>query len=219
MELKTMEIITGRYGKGTPEENKIIDSIFGNVNAEEKFRIYFFWYNVIHELGHAIMMVYNDVRPHPVKEEQLVNDFAVAFWLHYGEDKMINNLKDIVQCSLLNFMCPANIGVTHIDWAIEKWGTDELFNFNNYGWFQFNCVNNSLNGKKPLSSVLKQMNINDINKQSKISFAFPVLTEETVPDILSRAVDALKSWGVALPKIQHSFDNDPNKHMVIIVNE
>jgi len=218
MELKTMEIITGSYGKGTPEENKIVDSIFGNVNTEEKFRIYFFWYNVIHELGHVIMMVYNDVRPHPVKEEELVNDFAVAFWLHYGEDRKINDLTDIVQNSLINFICPVNKGVTHIDWAIEKWGTDDLFNFNNYGWFQFNCVNNSLKEKKPLSSVLKQMNVDDIKNQPKLLLEFPVLTEEIVPDILLKAVDALKTWGVALPKIQHSFDNDPNKHMVIIVD-
>jgi len=85
-EKKTVEIITGRYGKGTSEQNEVVDLILGKINTRERFETYFHWYNILHELGHSIMYFNTDVRPHPVNEEQMVNDFAIAYWLYYGED-------------------------------------------------------------------------------------------------------------------------------------
>lgn len=54
-------------------------------NAEYNYELYFHWYNLIHELGHIIIMFNSVSHPHPAAEEQLVNNFAVACWQHYGE--------------------------------------------------------------------------------------------------------------------------------------
>lgn len=75
-------IKTARYGKGSEIDNNNVKIALGNENTEEKFNLYFQWYNVIHELGHGILMYNSDVKLSNVEEEQLVNDFAVAYWLY-----------------------------------------------------------------------------------------------------------------------------------------
>ena len=70
--------------------------------------------------------------------------------------------------------------------------------------------------KELLSSVLERMGVNVINIQQKETFIFPTLNEDGVVDILSKSIEALNHWGVSIPNIRHSFDNNPNKHMIII---
>ena len=67
-----------------------------------------------------------DVRPHPISEEQIVNDFAVAYWLIYGENTKINFLDKIISNALENITCPAPSGVSHIEYAYEN-GTQKIF--------------------------------------------------------------------------------------------
>lgn len=121
-EKKVVEIITGGYGMGTSEQNEVVDTILGEIHARERFEIYFHWYNILHELGHSIMYFNTDNRPHIVNEEQIVNDFAVAYWLYYGEDEKINSLNEIISYALAHLKCPTPTGVTHIEYAHEKWG-------------------------------------------------------------------------------------------------
>ena len=215
---KAIEIITGRNGKGTSVENNIVSSIFGELNTKEKFKLYFYWYNVIHELGHGIMAFNCESRPHPVIEEQFVNEIAVAFWLYYGEEEKINDLYSIVSYALSKFICPAKEGVSHIEWAHENWGTDEVMNFNNYGWFQMNCVNDALLKRKCLELTLIQAGVNNINVQPQKTLIFSKLEETTVSDIISQAAFLLREWGVVLPDVHNSFDNDPNRHMSKIID-
>ena len=66
----SIKIVTGQYQKAPLEQKKVIQELFGE-NAEYDYEIYFHWYNVIHELGHAIMMFNSSSRPHPAEEEQL----------------------------------------------------------------------------------------------------------------------------------------------------
>jgi hypothetical protein len=217
-EKKAVEIITGRYGMGTSEQNQVVDSILGGIHASERFETYFHWYNILHELGHSIMCFNADVRPHPVNEEQIVNDFAVAYWLYYGENKKINSLNEIISNALANIKCPAPTGVTHIEYAHEKWGTEDLYNFNNYGWFQFNCVKDSLRERKNLAIVLTQMGIKNIQVQPQEIFSYSVINENMARKIIEDAVSTMRKWGVKLPDTYIVFDNNPNRHMCNIID-
>jgi len=216
-EKKAIEIITGRYGKGTVDDNRIVDSIFGE-NAKEWFEIYFHWYNVIHELGHGIMIFNCKTRPHPVAEEQLVNDFAVAFWQHYGEEEKILKLKSILTYALSHLRCPVKSDISHVEYALDNWGTEELNNFNNYGWFQFSCVSISLCERKTIEQVLNLMGVKNITAKPRKTLIYPVINEETVIEIISNAADILREWGARLPDVSCRLDNDPNKHMCNIID-
>lgn len=218
MKNKAIEIITGRYGVGTPEQNQVVDSILGGIYARERFEIYFHWYNILHELGHSIIYFYTDERPHPVNEEQLVNDFAVAYWLTYGENEKLKFLDEIITYALAHLKCPAPSGVTHITYAYEKWGTDELFNFNNYGWFQFNCVKESLLKRRDLPTVLIQMGLKNIQIQPRETYTYPLINENMARQVIKDAVSTMQKWGVELPEAYITFDNDPNRHMCNIID-
>lgn len=214
---KIIEIITGRYGQGTPEENKRVDVIFGGKAGKERFALYFHWYNLIHELGHGILHFNDFVCPHPVQEEQLVNDFAVAFWRFYGEEAKFGALKKIVAEALDNLHCPADPGVSHVAYAFEKWGTEDLLNFNNYGWFQFCCVKNSLLESKTLESVLTKMGVENIRVQPSIELHHSLTEEASALRIVQDAIRVLRAWGARIPDAVVTFDNDPNRHMCKIV--
>ena len=167
----------------------------------------------MHELGHGIMAFNCASRPHPINEEQLVNDFAVAFWLHYGEKKKINQLKSIVSSALLNFAPPGNTRLSYADWAYQEWGTAEMMSFNNYGWFQMNCVHDSLQRNNSLEIVLAKMGIKSIEVQPKKLLTYATIDDTTPPAIINDATHELRKWGVAFSLIHHAFDNNPNKHM------
>ena len=226
---KKIEIFTGRYGKGTPEENQIVELILGGVETEQRFGIYFHWYNVIHELGHGIRYFANEeyrqlsddfesIEPANlgnifINEEQLVNDFAVAFWRYYGESDKLEQLKIIVNDALTRFERPTDSETTHIDYALANFHTEEFQTFNNYGWFQMSCVAESLRKNEDLASVLERMGV-DIKVQPQKLLTYPTITEVVVPEILDTAVALLREWGALLPtKIVNHLENDPNRNM------
>lgn len=218
MAAKSIEIITGRYGLGTEEQNSAVDSILGGSSAKENFELYFHWYNLIHELGHGIMCFNGAIRPHPVEEERLVNDFAVAFWLYYGEERKVEALKGIVSHALAHVTRPIASGISHIDYAATNWGKREFWSFNNYGWFQFSCVADSLASAKSLSPVLELMGVLDARVQPRQTFAYSLDDDNAPRDIVMNAAAVLRRWGAVIPAVRLTFINDPNRHMCNIAS-
>lgn len=111
-----VKIVTGQYQKAPPEQKKMIQELFGE-EAEYNYEIYFHWYNILHELGHAIMMFNAPYRPHPAEEEQLVNNFAYAYWKYYGEEKKIKKLCAIVCETIQKFTVPTYNNECYLNYA------------------------------------------------------------------------------------------------------
>jgi hypothetical protein len=207
-----IQIITGRYGKGTAADNEIVEGIFGKESARERFELYFHWYNIIHELGHGIIAFNSPSRLHPAQEEQLVNDFAVSYWSHYGEKEKLTALSVTVAYALTHLNRPVDHSVTHLEYAYDKWGKEELYNFNNYGWFQFSCVEASLRDIKPLDAVLSQMGVRQATPQPLTILTYD-LNEDMAARIVEEAADTLRQWGATIPHTSVTLDDDPNRHM------
>jgi hypothetical protein len=208
-----IQIITGRYGKGTAADNEVVDGILGKEYTRERFELYFHWYNLIHELGHGIIAFNSPSRLHPVQEEQLVNDFAVSYWSYYGENEKLDELSATVSYALAHLRRPTDQSVTHLEYAYDTWGKEELFNFNNYGWFQFSCVEASVRDKKPLEAVLPQMGIQRVVSQPQKTLAYSLKDDGTTARIVREAADTLRKWGAIVPNVSVALDNDPNRHM------
>ena len=111
-----IRIVTGQYQKAPLKQKKMIQKLFGE-DAEYRYEIYFHWYNVLHELGHAIMMFNASARPHSAEEEQLVNNFAYAYWQHYGEQKKIKTLSFFVDETIRKFTIPSSGNEDYMDYA------------------------------------------------------------------------------------------------------
>jgi len=209
-------ITTGRYGHGTPEENETVDAILGEARAKERFELYFQWFNVLHETGHCIVWFNGGSRPQIVDEEQLVNDFAVAFWTYYGEEEKLGDLRLTVAQALDNIGRPPDKYANHLEYARDNWGKSGFFTFRNYGWFQFSCVNGSLGDIKPLESVLAEMGVANVSVRPKRTLAYPAIGEGAAAEIIGDAVAILREWGATIPAVYHTFDDNPNNHMIQI---
>ena len=212
---KGIEIIAGLYGKGMPEQNELVDRILGKGNAAERFALYFHWYNLIHELGHGVMWFYSEPRPHPVDEEVLLNQFAVAYWKQYGEAAKLKALEETLAYALRQYDRPACENVSAEDYAKENWGKETLYNFNNYGWFQMSCVADTIRNPVCLRDVLVKMGVNGVAKQPEKLLCYELGTD-TSAGIVQDAGTILREWGIALPDVRVTFDDDPNRHMCSI---
>ena len=84
-------IQTGKFEKGTKEQQSAFINLFGCENIQYKFDFYFHWYNIVHEYGHCLCSHSNsDIIG--LKQEFLVNDFAVNLWAYAGYEKELKAL-------------------------------------------------------------------------------------------------------------------------------
>ena len=89
-------VTTAKWTDWNETNRENVYTAMGSENTEERFRLYFQYYNVIHELGHGLIIYNKGVDIDIADEEQLVNDFAVAYWNYYGEPEKMTELYDIV---------------------------------------------------------------------------------------------------------------------------
>ena len=204
-----LEIVTGRYQAASAAQREMLRVLFGE-SAAQDYEIYFHWYNILHELGHAVMMFHAAARPHPAQEEQLVNDFAVAYWRHYAQPQRLERLGEIVRRALRRLPAPA---ADHLEYAKARWDTEEMRSFEGYGWFQFSSVRQALGGEKSFAQALRDMGVHSVCPQARKALVYD-LDDETACRVLADACKTLKSWGVRLPdEARIVFCDDINCHM------
>jgi hypothetical protein len=208
-------ITTARWTDNWSEENKTnVVNAMGEENTEERFRLYFQYYNVLHEMGHGLIRYNNGVDIPIAEEEQLVNDFAVAYWRYYGEPEKLDELYDIVSYAVENVGDNYKNGVDYMENAKKHSSrrsfNSDFFNFNDYGWFQFSSVKHSIEQNKSLEEVLKEMGLKDFKLTEKELLIHETINEEESTKIINEAVEKINGWGLYFPSAYQSFSNDPN---------
>ena len=207
-----VKIVTGQYQKAPLEQKKMIQELFGE-NTENSYEIYFHWYNVLHELGHVIMMFNASERPHPAEEEQLVNNFAYAYWKHYGEQMKLKELCSVVDETIRKFTVPSRDNESYMEYAKRVWGTEELFSFNNYGWFQFSSVQAAITEASGLEQALSRMCSGKVFPKEAETLEYEVC-DQMAGQVVADAARLMKDWGVLLPEhMEVVFCDDVNCHM------
>lgn len=208
---KAYSVTTARYNTGTQAQNEEVVLALGSDNTEEDFRIYFQWYNVVHELGHGLIHYNSDTKFGKAEEEQLVNDFAIAYWMMYGEADKLERMEHITSTAMNNLHSDAEPGQTYMDFANARWGKKGFFTFRNYGWFQFSSSHTSLQNKKSMDAVLKSMGIEGYSLPSDPQkLTYGTISEAVSDQILNDAVQNINSWGLYFPKVYHKYHDDPN---------
>ena len=207
-------ITTGRFGHGTEQYNELANQIFGQENPEERFNIYFNWFNVVHEIGHAIIRSNDGPDLNPVDEELLVNEFAVAFLAHHGEEGKLDVIEEIVDYARRQVVPPVE-NMTHEEYAREYWGRGDFFSFNNYGWFQFNVVYYALQDTRSLEEILVEMGVENIHVQPEIRFIYESFDENMVEQVIYDSVSTLRDWGAVIHPVYHRFSDNPATHNML----
>ena len=213
---RVYSVTTGLYNQSTAENQKNVETAMGAERTEERFRLYFQWYNVIHELGHGLLYYNNGVKLPVADEEQLVNDFAVAYWKYYGEEEKVSELKDIVDYAVKNVGTNYINGVDYLALGKEnsngKSFYDSFFNFNDYGWFQFSSVKHSFETDKSLKDVLAEMGFENFDLGERKTLAYSEINEDSSTKVINDAVENFRNWGLKYPDATHHFDKDPNNN-------
>jgi len=212
-------ILTGRYGQGSPESNAFVSDILGG-NSQERFNVYFNWFNTVHEIGHIVDLLLQDgTRPTGFMEGELfANAFAAAFWARYGDAASLATLRELVSHAVMQLESPLPEGEDIFDFA-RRWEAGELeFDFATYGWFQFNVVYHVLNEMQDLESLLAYVGLDIGTIPPARTLNFASLGEDAIPEILAAVFTVLSEWGVEMPgEIYHTLSNDPHMHMVMTI--
>ena len=128
------KIISGQYELGTEQQQEGYRMLFGEENIQYKFDLYFHWYNIIHELGHCIVDV-QKINMTNVQEEMFVNEFAVAYWKHMGENDKLEQLGNILKEIISNMPSPVPNNISFVEYYESIWGTELLNDVMLYGYF------------------------------------------------------------------------------------
>ena len=210
----SITILTGRFETGTAEERDIVTRIFGANDTVRRYRLYFYWYNTIHEVGHYILQFNKSKSWDDVDEEMLVNRFAAAYWEHYGEAGKRERLKEIVQTGLGRYTRPALATGSALEYAKAHWenNREELFSFNNYGWFQFSLVSSALANAPSLKDILVQMQIPNLTPQPRWEFRYNLDDEDLPFACVYDAVQNLRLWGLDIDVPNHIYVDSPSRH-------
>ena len=213
---RVYSVTTALYDKGSDEDKANVIAAMSGENTEERFRLYFQWYNVIHELGHGVLYYNDGVKPSFVDEEQLANDFAVAYWKRYGEEEKFEELYNIVSYAVEHVGTNYQNGVDYMQLGRENSNgrnvDNSFFNFNDYGWFQFSSVKHAIEADKDLETVLAEMGLKDFKLTNPETFAYGEINENVSTRVINDAVNNFRAWGFKYPDVVHHFDNDPNNN-------
>jgi hypothetical protein len=211
-------VVTARYG-ATQETKDFISKIFGD-NAEEKFRVYFQWYNVVHELTHGIVAYNTNINrlERDIKygkegylEEQKVNDFAVAYWKKYGDQEKVKLLKETVDYIVSNMKDPTDGKLTIEEYGKQLWQSDNPdSSFEEYGWFQFNSVKMAFEKDLTVEQALKNLGVTKEVKLDEEKLSYDKIDETVCDKVISDTVAKFKKWGLNFTEIYHVYNDDPN---------
>lgn len=202
-------IKTGRFEKGTKEEQKLFIELFGKENIQYKFDFYFHWYNIIHEYGHCLCDYYH-TGVVGLMQELLVNRFAVSFWSYAGYDKELQDLTEMVHGILQKMKSPVPDGLSFITYYEQIWGTERIMEVPIYGYFQFKSVLMALEDREGLADVLKEMGI-EASLYGNVSpcrrYSISVETAQDVLDFLQQFLDDI---GIGHPNVDLELVDEPS---------
>ena len=174
-----------------------------------KFDFYFHWYNIIHEYGHCLCIHY-DSDIIDLKQEFLVNRFAVSIWRFAGYGQELKELEKMINETLQRIKDPVPNHMSFTEYYEQIWGTDELMQVPIYGYLQFKSVQMALENKEDLSNVLMEMGIHkEIGSQSLAYKKYPI-SADTAKEALNDIRNLIDRLGIEQPLVNLEFVDDPS---------
>lgn len=183
--------------------------LFGPENVQYKFDLYFHWYNIAHEYGHCLCN-YHESDIIGLKQELLVNRFAVGIWKYAGYEKELKSLQKMLSEILQNMKSPVPDNMSFIDFYESIWGTDQIMEVPIYGYFQFKSVQMALEDDSELAAVFKEMGIRKEINHSICPYREYVISAETAKEVLSDLQHLLNRLGVEQPVVDMELVDDPS---------
>lgn len=206
-------IYSGQFEKGTQEQQATFIQLLGGENIQYKFDFYFHWYNIIHEYGHCLCM-YHDSDKIGLKQEFLVNRFAVSIWQYAGYENELKKLQNMMNEILQRIKDPVPKNMSFTDYYEQIWETDEIMKVPIYGYFQFKSVQMALENHEDLETVLEEMGIHKKISNRHLSYKKYSISAYTAKKALHDIRHLLYSLGIEQPLVDVELVDDPSIHCV-----
>ena len=206
-------IKTGQFEKGTQAQQTAFVQLFGAENIQFKFDFYFHWYNIIHEYGHCLCSYY-DASIQDLKQEFLVNRFAVSIWRYAGYEKELESLQKMLVETVQKMKNPVPEEMSFTAYYEQLWGTDAIMKVPIYGYFQFKSVLMALEDREELASVLAEMGIHkEICDRCPLHKNYAI-SAQTAKEALNDIRQLLDRLGIEQPMVEIELVDDPSMHCV-----
>jgi hypothetical protein len=200
-------IISGRYEYGSKDQQEGYHQLFGTENIQEKFDIYFHWFNLIHEVGHILVDLQN-IELDQVEEELFANSFAVAYWRTVDKGDNLKRVQNIVE-DILNVMpSPIPVGSSFQDYFKSIWGTEIMNSVMMYGYFQISCVEEAFKLNKSLKDVLLEVGYEDTDVSSLKAYLEEVNSSNS-GKVLSECISNLNDIGIKIADVTIELVDNP----------
>lgn len=172
--------------------------------ARDFYRLYFYWFNVAHEMAHVLIAKYGAETLSPGsawQEEQAVNDFAAAYWRHRGQGDRLRRLGKLVEGALSRMVDPVPPGQSAEAFFDQNY-LQLAQNPQHYGFFQFSFVQAALGKQMDLYTALHTLICPDAvlaTPQQRLQYF--EIDDQLPAAIIQDLRDCLKPFGVLLPPV------------------
>ncbi|WP_160680606.1 hypothetical protein [Clostridium sp. C8-1-8] len=195
------KIYTGLWSLSSEElRSPFIELFCGDkASAEEFHKLYFQWYNLIHEFTHILRDHYKislDWSTKGASEEQSANDFAMAYWKHLGANNNLKKLMCNIERILDNITSPVPSGIEFIDYCNEHFS--ELQSVEAYAFLQFTSVKNSFYSSRSFDEVLKDFGFNNLPKLESLNLNL----EDNPQSIVDNCRYLLSKLNIETPEVE-----------------
>lgn len=182
--------------------------------AQFFYELYFYWYNIAHEIGHILRGYHSSRSNIRWQEENAVNSFAVAYWKARGELERLGQVRQFVHSAFIKLEDPVPDGEERSSYFDEHY-RDLVSNPPAYGHFQFSMVLNALEEQWTFAQALQGLiTPQAVEAPYPRSKPYPEITSDLPYQIISDMRRYLVGYGVELPEIEVVRSFSPNLQFV-----
>lgn len=172
----------------------------GLAAGKSLYELYFYGYNIPHEVGHILRQLTGTQTDRRYDEEMSANLFAVAFWRGRGAAGLILKMEATLHVCLDHMSDPLPPGEDRAEYFNRH--QQELIDPRSYGHYQFNMVLSALTQTMSFEQALLEL----FHHTAPASARQPVLGDPAIgPDLPEKTVAELRwvmdAFGLALPEI------------------
>ena len=172
----------------------------GLAAGKSLYELYFYGYNIPHEVGHILRIVTKTHTERQWDEEMSCNSFAVAFWHAREAVELLRQLEETLNLCILHLADPCPPGEDRADFFNQHY--QELSDPPSYAHYQFNMVLSALSQPMGFEQALHTL----YNHTSPLLARLPapgdpLITSDLPAQTLSEIRTALDAFGLALPEV------------------
>ncbi len=203
-EIHNIRIHYARWQDLPPEVKATFAGFMGEGLEQGKafYQLYFYWYNIAHEIGHTLRTLYGAASGKIWEEEMAVNQLAIAYWRAKGQMGRLLQLESGVRLALSHLADPVPADqdrVQYLNKHFQELGNNPAA----YGHYQFSMVKAALERPLDFPQALRTL----VTPRASDGATIPLAPDFPLDDQLPyRIVDdmrkTLAAYGLRLPEVQ-----------------